>query len=55
MHATLPKRPRDPAQLARLMVDMAGGDVPNDKDQALRALAERDRRKAAATRQAKRS
>ena len=28
---TLPKRPRDPAQLGKLVVDMATGEVPNDK------------------------
>lgn len=26
------KRPRDPNQLAKLVVDMATGQVPNDKD-----------------------
>ena len=25
-----PKRPRDPMQLAKLMIDMATGEVPND-------------------------
>ncbi len=30
-----PKRPRDPAQLAKLMVDMTTGQVPNDKDEIL--------------------
>jgi hypothetical protein len=25
-----PKRPRDPMQLAKLVIDMAVGDVPND-------------------------
>ena len=27
-----PKRPRDGNQLAKLVVDMATGQVPNDKD-----------------------
>ena len=31
----LPKRPRDSNQLAKLVVDMATGDVPNDKDEIL--------------------
>ena len=44
----LPKRPRDPAQLAKLMVDMASGEKPNDKPQVLEALAERERREALA-------
>ena len=34
-----PKRPRDPAQLAKLVVDMATGEVPNDKEQVLAAMA----------------
>lgn len=38
----LPKRPRDGAQLARLMVDMASGEVPNDKEQVLEALAQQE-------------
>ena len=38
----LPKRPRDPAQLAKLMVDMATGEVSNDKDQVLAALSEQE-------------
>ena len=29
----LPRRPSDPAQLAKLVVDMAAGEVPNDKEQ----------------------
>lgn len=29
----LPKRPRGPNQLAKLVVDMATGEVPNDKEQ----------------------
>ena len=36
----LPKRPRDPAQLGKLVVDMATGEVPNDKAQVLEALRE---------------
>ena len=58
MPTILPKRPRYPAQLAKLMVDMARGDVPNDKDRALQALQERDdtdRCKVAATRRVRRS
>ena len=35
-----PKRPRDPAQLAKLVVDMTTGEVPNDKDQVLAAMAD---------------
>lgn len=31
----LPKRPRDGNQLAKLVVDMATGQVPNDKDEIL--------------------
>ena len=38
----LPKRPRDTAQLAKLMLDMATGEVPNDKEQVLEALSEQD-------------
>ena len=34
----LPRRPRDPAQLAKLVVDIATGEVPNDKEQVLAAL-----------------
>lgn len=30
-----PERPKDPVQLARLVVDMATGAQPNDKDQVL--------------------
>jgi hypothetical protein len=36
----LPKRPRDPAQLGKLVVDMATGEVPNDKGQVLEAIRE---------------
>ena len=36
----VPKRPRDPAQLAKLVVDMATGEVPNDKEQVLSAIAD---------------
>jgi hypothetical protein len=38
----LPRRPRDPAQLAKLVVDMATGEVPNDKEQVLAALREQE-------------
>ena len=38
----LPKRPRDPNQLAKLVVDMATGEVPNDKEQVLDALREQE-------------
>ena len=34
------KRPRDPAQLAKLVVDMATDEVPNDKNQVLAAIAD---------------
>ena len=30
-----PKRPRDPAQLAKAVVDMTTGEFPNDKDDIL--------------------
>jgi hypothetical protein len=32
------KRPRDAAGLARVVVDMATGEVPNDKDEVLAAM-----------------
>lgn len=35
-----PMRPRDPVQLAKLVVDMATGEVPNDKEQVLAAMAD---------------
>ena len=35
-----PRRPRDLAQLAKLVCDMATGEVPNDKDEVLAALRE---------------
>ena len=35
MPLPIPKRPRDPNQLAKLVVDMATGAVPNDKDEIL--------------------
>jgi hypothetical protein len=50
--AKTPKRPRDPNQLARLIVDIAAGDEPNDrpeKDEAAVALG----RKGGAARAAK--
>ena len=31
----IPKRPRDPNPRAKLIVDMAIGEVPNDKDEIL--------------------
>ena len=42
MAAKLPKRPRDTAQLAKLMLDMATGEVPNDKAEVLAALSGQD-------------
>ena len=36
----LPRRPRDCNQLAKLVVDVATGEVPNDKEQVLAALSE---------------
>ena len=36
--AKLPKRPRDPVERAKLIFDMAIGEVPNDKEQVLEAL-----------------
>ena len=33
-----PRRPRDPAQLAKLAVDMATGEVPNDRNHVLAAI-----------------
>ena len=38
----LPRRPRDPNQRAKLVVDMATGEVPNDKEQVLAALREHE-------------
>ena len=38
--AKLPRRPRDTAQLAKLALDMATGEVPNDKAEVLAALSE---------------
>lgn len=35
--AKLPKRPRAPAQLGRLTIQMATGEIPNDKEQVLAA------------------
>ena len=31
----LPSTPRDPAPLAKFVVDMAAGEMPNDKEQVL--------------------
>ena len=39
---SLPKRPRDPNQLAKLVVDMATGEVPNDKEEVLAALSKQE-------------
>lgn len=36
----LPKRPRDPSQLARHAVLVGAGEIPNDKEQVLQALDE---------------
>ena len=38
----LPRRPSDQAQLAKLVVDMATGEVPNDKEQVLAAFSEQE-------------
>ena len=38
----LPKRPRDAAQLGHLVVQMATGEIPNDKEQVLQALRDQD-------------
>ena len=38
----LPNRPRDPNQRAKRVVDMATGEVPNDKGQVLAALSEQE-------------
>ena len=35
-----PRRPRDPVELATLVVDMATGEVPNDKEQVLAAFSD---------------
>ena len=52
----LPRRPRDPDQFAKLVVDMATGEAPNDRKQALAALNEQEqpteRAKSAKTRAA---
>ena len=42
MANTPPIRPRDPAQLAKLVVDMATGETPNDKEQVLAAWSEQE-------------
>lgn len=34
-----PKRPRDAVQCAKLVCDMLTGEVPNDKDEVLAAIA----------------
>ena len=38
----LPRRPRDPNQFAKQVVDMATGEAPNDKEQVLAALSEQE-------------
>ena len=38
----LPSRPRDANQRAKLIVDMATGEVPNDREQVLAALREQE-------------
>ena len=38
----LPRRPRNPNQLAKLVVDMATDEVLNDKEQVLAALSEQE-------------
>lgn len=38
----LPRRPRDPKQLAKLVVDIATGEAPNDKDEVLAAMSEQE-------------
>ena len=40
--AKLPKRPRDSVERTKLIFDMAIGEVPNDKEQVLEALAEQE-------------
>jgi hypothetical protein len=38
----LPRRPHDPVQRSKLIMDMATGEMPNDKDQVLAALREQE-------------
>ena len=38
-----PRRPRDPVELATLVVNMATGEVPNDKEQVLAAFSDKRR------------
>ena len=38
----LPKRPRDPNQLTKLVVDIATVAAPNDKEQVLAAFSEQE-------------
>ncbi len=40
-----PKRPRDPMQLAKLVIDMATGEVPNDSPKGPESAAMVARRK----------
>ena len=35
-----PRRPRDPVELATLVVNMATGEIPNDKEQVLAAFSD---------------
>jgi hypothetical protein len=43
--AKKPKRPRDPNQLAKLIVDMSTGEVPNDSPKEPESPATQARRK----------
>ena len=43
--AKRPKRPRDPNQLAKLIVDMSTGEVPNDSPKGPDSAATQARRK----------
>lgn len=45
-----PRRPRDAAQLAKLVVDMGTGEVPNDRDDILNPPAPVGRAKSAKAR-----
>ena len=49
----LPKRPRDTAQLAKLALDMATGEVENDKEPVLEALREQEQPPAGRAKSAK--
>jgi len=41
-----PKRPRDPMQLAKLVIDMATGEVPNDSPKGPESELAKARRRA---------